>query len=149
MSLLSLNHLLRGVSILLRVKCKCFTRSLMPYQALSDSPLHLPFIHYPSAIWVCFLSLKHGISFPSHDFCGCSYFCLNCSSPYFQMSTSFSSFKFQLQCHQLTKAFPEATPVTFHVFPSYLLHRTYQYLKFTYGFTVQVYCQPPPNGRYR
>lgn len=56
------------------------------------------------------------------------------------MSTSFSSFNFQLQCHQLSKAFPEATLVTFHVFASYLLHRTYQYLKFTYGlqykFTV-------------
>lgn len=86
MSLLSLHHLLLGVSISLGVKCKYLTRSLLPHQALSDPALHLPFIHYPSATRVCFLSLKHGMSFPAHDLCGCSYFCLNCSSPYFQMS---------------------------------------------------------------
>lgn len=115
MSLLSLHHLLLGVSISLGVKCKCLTRSLLPYQALSDSPLHLPFTHYPLAIRVCFLSLKHGMSFPSHDLCGCSYFCLNCSSPYFQMSPPSHHSSFNSSVINWARPSQKQPRVSFHV----------------------------------
>lgn len=80
------------------------------------SPLHL----LPPALVVCFLSLKGDMSVPISWPLQLPFLLLGSFSPYPQMFTSFSSFKFQLQCHHLSKAFPRSNPslTTFSYFIS-------------------------------